>query len=35
VSTVIALPLDEVFEMTPMNTAIEDLFNLEFLITLN
>jgi len=35
VSTVITLPLDEVFEMMPMNTAIEDLFNLKFLVTLN
>jgi len=35
VSTVITLPLDKVFEMTPTNTAIEDLLNLKFLITLN
>jgi len=35
VSAVITLPVDEVFETTPMNTAIEDLFNLEFLVTLD
>jgi hypothetical protein len=35
VSAVIALPLDEVFEMMPTNMAIEDFLNLEFLIALD
>jgi len=35
VSAVITLPLDEVFKTMPMNTAIEDLLNLKFLITLD
>jgi hypothetical protein len=35
VSTVVALPLDEILEMAPADAAIEDLLRLKFLITLN
>jgi hypothetical protein len=35
VSTVVALPLDEILEMAPADVAIEDLLHLKFLITLN
>jgi hypothetical protein len=35
VSTVVALPLDEILETAPVDAAIEDLLHLKFLITLN
>ena len=35
VSTVITFPLDEILKVVPVDAAIEDPFNLKFLVTLN